>query len=457
MNRMLVCLTLCGCLAIGCAAPAGGSLDGPTAAQGSASDDAPCRGSAAPPLAILDPIYGSSATITPHGTPVPTCTPGPGTTPTPGPTPTSMPTQVAGYGSGPSIRIASAPQNLTLSPNHESLGRAAAGGGVRAVTWDRSLTLLTGAGTKTMPASVMLGVEAEAGVAVSPRGRIHVVGGRRYTYSDDGGVSWVPPVFSPVSRDPHMVVDWDGRVRAFWRAGGVILTAKQELDGTWGGETSLGAGGDYDAVRARDCVVALTSSPALVYRFPGGRAAALERAGRVDLHYDRGELLAGMVRGGDRAVIGRSLDGGFTWEECLVQRVGGAVRDVAVVPTEQGPYAVLWILDDGTFPSVMVSRVHWRRGARCGVWPEPGQVDELERAPFIHAPRLFAIGCPQTHFRVVGHAGSSLMAFTCLDGGGRADIFASRMAASGFFSGPSHGGARAGEEAPYDDYLGDLP
>lgn len=458
MSRTLAALALSVPLAAGCAASPGTAPGSAPASLGAAPNGQPCRVSGATQsTAILDPIYGTTATPAPAGTPLPTCTPWVTVTPSPGPTPTALPTHVAVRGGGPAIRVSSAPQNLTLSPRDESLGRVALGPAMAAVSWDRSLTVLSGSGTRTIPVSDVLGADASAGVAVSPRGRIHVIGGGRYAYSDDGGGSWSPPVSAPARGEAHLVVDSDGCARAFWRTDGAIRTAKQELDGSWGEETWLGVGGDYDAVRTEEGIVALTTSPGAVHRFPGGWTATLGHASRVDLHYGHGELVAGMARGGDRAVIARSLDGGLTWTECLVQRVAGTVRDVAVVPTEQGPYAALWILDDGDFPSVILSRVHWKVGVQCGVWPEPGQVDELERAPFIAAPRLFGIGCAQTSFRVASQAGSALMAFTCLDDGGSADIFVSRLSASGFFSGPAQGGARAGEGASRDDYLGELP
>jgi hypothetical protein len=369
-------------------------------------------------------------------------------------------TSIVKHGSGPPVRISSAPQNITLSPQNENVVRVAIGAGKRAVTWDQSLTLFTGAGAKTMQVSEVLGVSTRAGVAISPRGRVHVIGGGRYSYSDDGGVTWADPVTAPAGSDPLLIVGLDGCVRAFWKAGGTVQTAKQRVDRTWSTSISLGAGGDYDAVRTEDSIVALTSSPAVVYRFSGessGRIASLGAADRVDLHYGSGELLAGMVRGGNKAVIARSFDGGSSWAECLVQRVGDSVRDVAVVPTEQGPYAVLWILDDGYFPSVLLSKAHWKPGEACGVWPELGQVDALGNAAFVDAPRLFAIGCPQISFRTASEVGAVFMAFTCVDDSGASDVFVSEMATSGFFSGPALGGARAGEGSPRDDYLGDLP
>lgn len=456
MRRRLVCLGLSGLFVTGCAAPLGYTQLLPAQTSSPALDGGSCRAHGAPTAVILDPVYGSTATAPPPGSPVPTCTAAPTATSLPGPTSTPLPTRVGAHGGRPAVTISSAPQNLTLSPGAERLGRVAVGAAVGAVSWDQSLTLLMVSGAKTVSSRAILGVEAGLGAAVSPRGRIHVLGGRRYTYSDDGGASWAPAAVAPAEGDVHLVVEADGRARAFWSAAGVVRTAKQRLDETWSAQTSLGAAGDFDAVRAGDRVVALTSSPAVVHGFPGGVLSTMGVARRVDLQYRDGELLAGLVRGGDQAVIARSLDGGLRWSECLVQRVEGAVRDVTAIPTEQGPYAVLWVLDDGAFPSIVLSRVHWKRGERCGVWPELGRVDALERAPFIHSPRLFAIGCPQTHFRVASLGGSSLMAFTCLDAGGAPDILVSRMMSSGFFSGPALGGARAGEQGLRDDDPGEL-
>jgi hypothetical protein len=412
-------------------------------------------GASTPVPPVLDPAYDQTAVPTSPAAPLPTCTPEDDEPmDTPGPSPTPLPTRVADRGGGPAVRVSSSPQNITLSPYDENLGRVAAGPRIRVVSWDNSLTLFTGGGGKAMKVSEILGVSTRAGVGVSPQGRIHVVGGGRYSYSDDGGVTWAAPMASPAGSDPFVVVGPDGYARAFWKGAG-LQTAKQRSDGTWEAPTNLGSsGGDYDAVRTEDAVVAIAASGA-VHRFPGGRVATIGSADRVDLIYNQGELLAGLARGGDKAVVVRSLDGGYTWSECLVQQTGAAVRDVAAVPTTQGPYAVLWIRGDGYFPSVMLSKAHWKAGEACGTWPETHQVDQLE-VPYIGAPRLFSVACPQTHFRVDAYGRMVLMAFTCIDDGGKSDIFVADLSTDGFFSGPAMGGSRAGESGYRDDYLGPL-
>jgi hypothetical protein len=404
--------------------------------------------------AVLDPSYDRTPLPTSPATPLPTCTPGLALpTNRPGPTPTLLPTRVTAKGSGPAVRVSSSPRNITLSPYQESLGRVSAGPRTRIVTWDESITLFTGSGAKAVQTSEILGVGTRAGVGVSPQGRIHVVGAGRYSYSDDGGVTWAPATASPVGDDPFVVVGPDGYARAFW-ASDVLWTAKQRPDGTWGAPVSLGgSGGDYDAARTEDAVVVIAASGA-VHRFPGGRVATLGTSQRVDLIYGSGELLAGLARGNE-AVIARSLDSGLTWSECLVQKTNASVGDVAAVPTTQGPYAVLWVRSDSYFPSVILSRAHWKPGEACGVWPEVQQVDQLE-VPYIGAPRLFDVACPQTRFRVDAFGGMVFMGFSCIDDGGAADVFVAEMSVDGFFSGPALGGSQAGEHGFRDDYLGSL-
>ena len=420
--------------------------------------DGPCipYGMRMPKPVVFDPSFDQPSTPKTETTLLPTCKPAaPIPSPTPGPAPTPMPSRIAPRGQGPAVRVSSEPRNVTLSPWSESLGRVAAGPRVTAVTWDQWITLFTGSGTKSMKTSDVLGVSTRAGVGVSPQGRIHVAGGGRYAYSDDDGVTWSSSSASPVGGDPFVVVEPDGCARAFWQAGD-LWSAKQRFDGGWEAPVSLGgSGGDYDAVRTEDAVVVLTASGS-VWRVPGdGMVATLRDAERVDLNYVHGELLAGLACKGRKAVIARSLDGGHTWSECLVQRTREHVRDVAAVPTTQGPYAVLWVRDNNHFPTVMLSKAHWKASQVCGVWPEVQQVDQLE-VPYIGSPRLFGVACPQTSFRVDTYEGMVFMAFTCVDDADETDIFVVELSADGFFSGPALGGSRAGEGAYQDDYLGPL-
>jgi len=418
------------------------SYDGPCIPYGMEPDDS----------SVLDPAFHWTPTPTPEtlAAPLPTCTPGPPPPAnTPGPSPTPIATSVSARGGGPAVRVSSSPQNITLSPYNETLGRVAMAPRIRAVTWDQSITFFTGGGAKAVNTSEVLGASTKAGVGISPRGRIHVVGGGRYSYSDDGGVTWAEPSASPVGDDPFVVVGPDGYAWALWDSGG-LRASRQRTDGDWDAPISLGAsGGDYDAVRTDDAVVVMTAA-GHVHRLPGGPAGSVGAATRVDLIYGDGELIAGLARDGGRAVIARSLDGGHSWSECLVQKTNASVRDVAAVPTTQGPYAVVWVRADGNFPSVMLSKAHWMSGEACGVWPETHQVDQLE-VPYVGAPRMFDVACPQTSFRVDSDGRMVFMAFSCIDDGGASDIFVATMSSDGFFSGPALGGSQAGESA-YEDY-----
>lgn len=403
---------------------------------------------------VLDPALGRTPAPASDWspTPLPTCTPG-RTTPTitPGPSPTPLPTSVSAKGGGPALRVSSSPQNITLSPYSEDLGRVAAAPRMRAVTWDHFITIFTGGGTKSVSTEEVLGVKIRAGVGISPHLRIHVAGGGRYSYSDDGGVSWAAPSSSPVGKDPFVVVGPDGYAWALWDNGDLLRASHQRSNSDWEAPISLGpSGGDYDAVRTDNAVVVI-SAAGQVHRLPGGPVASLAAANRVDLVYGKGELIAGLARADGRAVIARSLDGGHSWSECLVQNTRTAVLDVAAVPTTQGPYAVVWARDSNYFPSVMLSKAHWIPGQACGVWPEQNQVDQLE-VPFIGAPRMFDLACPQKHFRVDSAGRIVTMAFSCIDDSGAPDIFVTTMSTDGFFSGPALGGSREGEEAQEDYY-----
>lgn len=429
-------------------------------------------GSSAPPAPILDPLLGG--TPCPTSTPdlAPTCTPFP-TSRSPFPTVTPWPTLPGRHAERPPLVVSSAPQNLSLSAWDELLDRVAVAGNVSAVTWHGAdpnlgalVTLRTPWGSRTLRVREILGVDGVAGVAISPGGRIHLVAGGRYVYSDDDGSTWSAPTSAPAGDDPHLVVEPSGYARLFYISGGTLHTSLQQPNGAWGTPVALLSGvRDYDAVRVQDgVVVAATNGDTVLYRFPDGGVVATfgQNATRVRLTYRRGEVMVGLGRGGGMrlgqcaggdgaAFVSRSRDDGQTWDGlCMIQATAHPVGDVAAFPTAQGPYAVLWSWCQparpgvGPFPYIVLSALRWTEMG-CAVVPGDHDADYLtamggsEHTPRGDAlvaaaggpPGLFVSHVRQEYFRLAISGEVAVLAFE-----GLGDVFVADVSPDGIFSGP---------------------
>ncbi len=420
-----------------------------------------CRPYGVPTPAFQDPQFGTPA---PAATPDlrPVCTPI-YRTPTPNPnlpptvTPMTSPAQA-----GP--RVSTAPQNLTISPWNETVDQTAAAwdAGILAVTWhdDRQayLTWSTAGGTGSRALAELLGSGALAAVAVSPAGRIYLVGGGQWTYSDNSGATWQPARPAPNGAVLRAVIQSDGFLRLFWLDGQQLQTAVQQSDGTWNGTLTLRDGvQSYDAIRAGDgLVVAAAGGQVTVWRFPEGIVTANLGDGLTHVHLTgrQGEVLLGLgraVAGQGAAYVARSTDGGRSWPEfCQVQASAQPIGDVAAFPTAQGPYAVLWSWQPpagehvGAFPYIALSQL---RFPSCSVSPEVGAVDGLAQAGG-GPPGLLSLAARQTRFQLAADDRGIFLAFEGLSANGQADIYTVVLSPDRVFSGISLGGGQAGEEAP---------
>jgi hypothetical protein len=406
---------------------------------------------------VGDPPLDETPIPTSESAIVPTCEPLP-TEPAQGPTPTPFPTAVPvdqqSSGGG-----ATAPQNVSLSPGSQRVGRLVAHNGTYALTWRGTRShLLVGAesGHVSYVVADVLGVDGPAAVALSPFGRLHLYAAGRYAYTDGAGGDWSVPTSAPSGGDPHLVVGSDGLARLLLRDHSSLVLYTQTPVGAWDGPESLAGGvADYAAVRAGEhVIVAATGVQTTIHRIPGGLAAQLDGGDRVNLTYRMGEILLGIGRHSGSATIARSLDGGAEWSTCLVQQSQHTVESVGAFPTTKGPYAALWTWHQpdgplGVFRYIVLSTVHWPIGGGCAVWPEQGMVDSLagDQVQRIAAPGLVFSRAQQGDFRI-GDDGS-VLAYNGRDlSADSTDVFLVNLRPDAVFSGSSQGFGQLGEGAP---------
>lgn len=438
---ILICaiLLFCG----GCRAQASHSVSFQSATGGACAP----YGAQPAPVMPQDPVWGTPQPATP--TPLPTCTP----MPTPSnlvPTATPFPTPIGGVVRG-APAVSTAPQNLTLSPWSEQLHRVAASATLAGLTWhDQTthyLTLRDVWGTRTQPVQAALGSNAATAVGFSPSGRLYLAGGGAYAYSDDNGATWSSGA-APVGGNPHLVVQPDGYTRLFWVEGGTLLSAVQQVDGSWGWPWPLFGGAvDYDAVRVVDGVVVAASDGGQVLLWHNETLVAALPIGAtsVRLTYVAGQVTLGVGQqqvGQGTAWLVRSLDQGYTWSSaCLVQASAQPVGNVVGFPTAQGPYAALWSWwqlppQAGHFPYIVVSQVRFE-GDTCAVVPAATEADALTQAGF-GPPGLFATRSRQTFFRLADSGG--MLVYEGWDASGASDIFIADLNPQGIFSGGGEDG-----------------
>lgn len=405
---------------------------------------------------VGDPPLDGTPIPTPESVIVPTCEPLPtelAQEPTPTPFPTAVSVNQWRSGGG-----ATAPQNVSLSPGSQRVGRLVAHSGSYALTWRGTRShLLVGAesGHVNYVVADVLGVDGPAAVALSPFGRLHLYAAGRYAYTDGVGGDWSVPTSVPSGSDPHLVVGSDGLAYLLLRDHGSLVIYAQTPAGAWEGPTSLGGGvEDYDAVRAGEhVIVAATGGSTTIHRIPGGLAAQLDGGDRVNLTYRSGQVLLGIGRPGS-ALIARSLDGGAEWSTCLVQDSRYTIESVAAFPTTKGPYAALWTWHQpdgpqGVFRYIVLSTAQWPVGGSCAVWPELGLADSLagDQSKRIAAPGLIFSRTQQGDFRI-GDDGS-VLAYNGRDlSADSTDVFLVNLRPDAVFSGSSQGFGQLGEEAP---------
>ncbi len=358
-------------------------------------------------------------------------------------------------------RVASAPQNLSLSPGSETVSRVVAVPDLQALTWHGSgsrLVLNTPIGARSYGVAEILGVDGPAAVALSPKGRIHLYAAGRYAYKDDLSAAWSPPSPAPAGAQPHLVVGPDGYALLLIVENGILSSYRQSAAGLWDGPTELGTGvSDYDALPIANRIVVAATDPdaTTVHLLPGGPVASLEGGQHINLTYHLNQLLLGIGRTEPPAAyVARSLDQGEHWATCTVQTSRYPIESVAALPTHQGPYAAFWTWHQplgpmGAHRYIVFSTLQWPIGEACWTWPDQGQVDALgeDQDLRIGAPGLVFSRAQQGRFRI-SHDGAVLAYEGFLQNARETDVFLISLRRDSLFSGPSRPRPHPGEPGP---------
>jgi hypothetical protein len=385
-----------------------------------------------------DPRLGATRTATPVEPPTPpspTCTP-PWPTWTPRPTPephTERP-------SSP-IEIATAPQNLTLSPGSESLQSVhiAPGASPVAVTWheqgESRIGIHTSFGWSISPAPA--GVGGALAVVVSPGGRQHALGAEGlYTYNDEDGQGWAEPVaILPAGSDPRLLLLPSGLVQACTLVNGTLYTAVQEPD-RWTVPQALARGvSSYEIAQdgARGLIIVTGSGGTRLYE-NGQEVAAWGEVESATVTARGGQTVVGLKQE-YRASIAWQVGQGGAWRTCLIQEITntdwtasgmakiGRVYGIPAIRQQQ--IVALWIWSQpghdgrGQFPFIATS--HTPRHS-CDPTPALQDAQRLY-LQFAGPPGLFDTHAPQRDLRLSLQGDRGVIAFEGLQWNQGRDIY----------------------------------
>jgi hypothetical protein len=327
----------------------------------------------------------------------------------------------------------------------------------------------SGLGWRTFPAPP--GTGSELALALSPIGRVHVLGANgAYTHSDDDGQTWSEPLpVLPPGHAPRLLLQPDGFAQAFiLSADGSLYTARQTTTGWSAPEVLAGGVRAYDATMdgGQGWLVVTGEAATHLYR-DGQQVASWEGADFVPLGGDftplngdftsvtarDGHVVVGLGRDYWAAVAWQNADGG-DWQFCVVQEItvagwtgAGKARIgqvYGVAAWRQGQIVTLWNWaqpgheNRGDYPYIVVGHTPQDR---CDPFPAVHDAQNLY-PQFAGPPGLFATLSPQAYFSLALDGEQGLIAFEGLQWNGKRDIYVAEFHPDAILSFGYAGGAQ---------------